>query len=139
VSQTWFRREVVDGADRVLRTFSYFMRDVNCIRKFFRKRFRYEAATWPRWRDVLANDDDGEEVTEIQAEQEQQDAEGAAGEGSRQEVPGVAGGKSERKAKAVEKNGRLRLDLEVEASGFGGALQQELEEVTWYSSGVRFS
>ena len=68
---------------------------MKCIRKFFRKRFRYEAASWPTWRDVIEQ----EEEDELHAESSDQ------------------GGT------------RLRLDLEVEASGFGGAMQRELEDV----------
>jgi RIO kinase 2 len=88
---------------------SFFNRDVNCIRKFFRKRFRYEAASWPTWRDVLSIDEEEED--------EEEGAEGAEGE----DTPKRETGK--------------RLDLEVEASGFGQAMQRELEDVSlvWVS------
>lgn len=33
---------------------SFFNRDVNCIRRFFRRRFHFEGTTWPLWKDVLA-------------------------------------------------------------------------------------
>ena len=68
---------------------------MKCVRKFFRKRFRYEAANWPTWRDVIAQEKEDEMLAETSDQ----------------------GGK------------RLRLDLEVEASGFGGAMQRELEDV----------
>ena len=31
----------------------YFNRDVECIRRFFRRRFRYESALYPRFKTVL--------------------------------------------------------------------------------------
>ncbi|KZT05936.1 RIO1-domain-containing protein [Laetiporus sulphureus 93-53] len=37
----------------------YFNRDVECIRKFFRKRFRYESKLYPRF-SSMRNDEDGE-------------------------------------------------------------------------------
>jgi RIO kinase 2 len=86
---------------------SFFNRDVNCVRKFFRKRFRYEAASWPTWRDVLTIDEEDEEEE------------------------GVEGDKVEEGEDAKPKTGR-RLDLEVEASGFGSAMQTELEDVSLF-------
>lgn len=39
----------------------YFNRDVECIRTFFRRRFQYESALYPRFRKVLAEDsEDGD-------------------------------------------------------------------------------
>jgi RIO kinase 2 len=86
---------------------SFFNRDVNCVRKFFRKRFRYEAASWPTWRDVLTIDEEDEEEE------------------------GAEGNKVEEGEDAKPKTGR-RLDLEVEASGFGSAMQTELEDVSLF-------
>ena len=73
---------------------SFFNRDVNCVRKFFRKRFRYEGMSWPTWRDVLAQEDEDEAESSSTGEK------------------------------------RVRLDLEVDASGFNRALQRELEDVS---------
>jgi len=38
----------------------YFNRDVECIRRFFRRRFRYESALYPRFRKTLAETPDGD-------------------------------------------------------------------------------
>ncbi|WVQ70804.1 hypothetical protein IAR50_000326 [Cryptococcus sp. DSM 104548] len=84
----------------------FFQRDVNCVRRFFKRRFRYEALSWPTWKDVLEAEDEAEEP---------QPAEGEA-EGN------VKGQTSGSKVK------RVRIDLEVEASGFGRAMQRELED-----------
>ncbi|OCF35915.1 atypical/RIO/RIO2 protein kinase [Kwoniella heveanensis BCC8398] len=94
----------------------FFNRDVNCIRRFFRRRFRYEAASWPTWKDVL----EGDEEVEGDLGTVQEKDEGAE---DGQEVP------RENKAEsstAAQK--RLRIDLEVEASGFGRNMQRELED-----------
>jgi RIO kinase 2 len=119
---------------------SYFMRDVNCIRKFFRKRFRYEAESWPRWRDVLAGEDEEEEEEEQEGGAKEEVESGQTGEGSSGvEQDGELKGNEAQveEGKGGESKGnkkrRIRLDLEVEASGFGGALQDELEEVSWHS------
>lgn len=37
---------------------SFFDRDVECIRRFFRRKYRYEGESWPTWKDVV--DDEGE-------------------------------------------------------------------------------
>ncbi|TRM66153.1 RIO1 family-domain-containing protein [Schizophyllum amplum] len=37
----------------------YFNRDVECIRTFFRRRFRYESALYPRFKTTLAKDGEG--------------------------------------------------------------------------------
>lgn len=71
---------------------SFFNRDVNCIRRFFRRRFHFEGTSWPLWKDVLA---------EIK-----------------------------------ESSERPRIDLEVEASGFGLELQQQLEDVSCWLIGA---
>ncbi|KAJ3985672.1 RIO1 family-domain-containing protein [Lentinula detonsa] len=39
----------------------YFNRDVECIKTFFRRRFRYESALYPKFRRVLANEEGGED------------------------------------------------------------------------------
>lgn len=86
-------------------TDSFFNRDVNCIRRFFRRRFRYEATSWPTWKDVL--------------EIETGNAESAIQEKSNDDLTDLP-----------ETQKRVRIDLEVEASGFGRALQRELEDVS---------
>lgn len=54
----------------------YFERDVECIKTYFARRFRFEADEWPRWEDV-------------------------------------------------KREGKL--DFEVQASGYGGKLEREME------------
>ncbi|OWT36384.1 RIO kinase 2 [Cryptococcus neoformans] len=81
----------------------FFSRDVNCIRRFFRRRFRYEATSWPTWKNVL--------------EIETGNAENA-----------VQGGVNDGQTDLPVAQNRVRIDLEVEASGFGRALQRELED-----------
>lgn len=34
------------------------------MRKFFRKRFRYEGASWPTWRDVVAQEEEDDAEAE---------------------------------------------------------------------------
>ena len=40
--------------------YSYFNRDVQCIRTFFRRRFNYESALYPRFRSTLKEGPDDE-------------------------------------------------------------------------------
>ena len=89
---------------------SFFNRDVEGVKRFFKRRFRYEPESWPTWADVLAGDDD--EEYEVEADQEAGDDADAK--------------KSETKGEGKK---RLRLDLEVEASGWKGDMQKQLEEV----------
>src|SRR6266702_247923 len=63
--------------------FRYFNRDVECIRAFFRRRFKYESAIYPRFKGTIGD-----------------------------------GGKEE-----------FRLDVVVEASGFGRREMKVLEQV----------
>jgi RIO-like serine/threonine protein kinase len=42
----------------------YFNRDVECIRTFFRRRFRYESALYPRFRTTL-DEDTGEKSFQL--------------------------------------------------------------------------
>ena len=70
------------GLNRLVR-FRYFNRDVECIRTFFRRRFKYESAIYPRFK-------------------------GSIGEGGKDE---------------------FRLDVVVEASGFGRREMKVLEQV----------
>jgi hypothetical protein len=76
------------GLNRLVR-FRYFNRDVECIRAFFRRRFKYESAIYPRFK-------------------------GTIGEGGKDE---------------------FRLDVVVEASGFGRREMKVLEQV-WTPLGV---
>ncbi|KAJ4489323.1 atypical/RIO/RIO2 protein kinase [Lentinula edodes] len=39
----------------------YFNRDVECIKTFFRRRFKYESALYPKFRRTLANEEGGED------------------------------------------------------------------------------
>ncbi|KAJ3767003.1 RIO1 family-domain-containing protein [Lentinula raphanica] len=39
----------------------YFNRDVECIKTFFRRRFRYESALYPKFRRILTNEEEGED------------------------------------------------------------------------------
>lgn len=113
---------------------SFFNRDVNCIRKFFRKRFRYEARSWPTWKDVVAEDEDEEEeVGEAEASGSTSQIEGEASSSEHVKAEPGAG------ALGSEKKGRKRLDLEVEASGFGRTMQRELEDVSHHHLTLSFN
>ncbi|TXT05959.1 hypothetical protein VHUM_03720 [Vanrija humicola] len=113
----------------------FFNRDVNCIRRFFRKRFRFEGATWPVWKDVLAEEEAYEaqerrlkekaKRAEVKAEGEAEE-EQAATKNTEPEAEVVAG--AEEAAEDEEPELRVRLDLLVEASGFGRQMQRELED-----------
>ncbi|WVN89778.1 uncharacterized protein L203_105008 [Cryptococcus depauperatus CBS 7841] len=81
----------------------FFNRDVNCVRRFFKRRFRYEGASWPMWRDVVGVEEP-EKPLKLQAVS--------------------SAGENELYKTELQ---RLRIDLEVEASGFGRAVQEELE------------
>lgn len=104
---------------------------MNCIRKFFRKRFRYESRSWPTWKDLL------EEEEEFLAEEAKLAAQSSKAEGGDEageeglSVSHADKGQEENVAETSENGAkrRLRLDLEVEASGFGRAMQRELEDV----------
>jgi RIO-like serine/threonine protein kinase len=67
--------------DAMSLTSSFFNRDVNCIRKFFRKRYRYEAATWPTWKDVLEEEAEEEAQEQEPGESGESEPGAAAGEG----------------------------------------------------------
>ncbi|WVQ95357.1 hypothetical protein IAU59_002454 [Kwoniella sp. CBS 9459] len=94
----------------------FFNRDVNCVRRFFRRRFRYEGASWPTWKDVLEGDEEVEgDLGTVKEEDEDAAEEGEAAQENKAES-----------STAAQK--RLRIDLEVEASGFGRNMQRELED-----------
>ncbi|KAK8850692.1 hypothetical protein IAR55_004612 [Kwoniella newhampshirensis] len=91
----------------------FFNRDVNCIRRFFKRRFRYEGLTWPTWKDVLEDEDEVAKTERVVTE------EGEEGQTENTEEQAES-------STAAEK--RIRIDLEVEASGFGRIMQRELED-----------
>lgn len=113
------------GARLIGRGGSYFNRDVSSIRKFFRKRFRYESEEFPTWRTVLAEmaavaGSSGAAVVEEKEGERERDENGKRRKRSKKEM-------------LIEeaRRGRWpRLDLLVEASGFGRGMQEELEEVS---------
>ncbi|KAL7423032.1 Serine/threonine-protein kinase rio2 [Cryptotrichosporon argae] len=112
----------------------FFNRDVNCIRKFFRKRFRFEAASWPVWNDVIENDDADDDVVAVAEGEASNEGEGGHGdvEAASSSAPSLPDGTLAAPAPdagaSPKRVHRLRLDLEVEASGFGRAMQRELED-----------
>ena len=85
------------------------------MKRFFKRRFRYEPETWPTWQDVLDGEEDVEEEEGGQDTAEKVEGAAESGEGSKP---------------AVVKKKRLRLDEEVEASGWKLEMQQQLEEVS---------
>lgn len=89
---------------------SFFDRDVEGIKRFFKRRFRYEPDSWPTWQDVLAGEEEEDD--------EQQEGEIADGETEKQG-----------ETKKIEGKKRVRLDEAVEASGWKRDMQQQLEEV----------
>jgi RIO kinase 2 len=108
--------------------FSFFDRDVKCIRKFFKKRFRFESREWPTFQSVMA------EEAEFAAEEKRYLAEKKAAEELAAEQAESAEGDAPVAEKAeVEEPSRptrIRLDKEVEASGFARHMQKELEDVS---------
>lgn len=103
------------------------------MRRFFRKRFRFEGLTWPVWKDVLAetemeeevasdegSDEESEEVEETQVV----DEEGETSKGVKFAAEAVE------ETETQTPPAPLRLDLVVEASGFGRQMQRELEDVS---------
>lgn len=97
---------------------------MECVKRFFRRRFRYEAATWPRWKDVLAgpdDDDEDEDEDEVDETEKAEDVEKAgSGDGAEEEAA----------PRRVISKKRVRLDEEVEASGWKRDMQQQLEQVS---------
>jgi hypothetical protein len=56
-SATRVRTPHTDEVTRV--GFRYFNRDVECIRAFFRRRFRYESAIYPKFKSAVGDGSDG--------------------------------------------------------------------------------
>jgi RIO kinase 2 len=75
--------------------------------------------SWPTWKDVLTIDEEDEE---------DEAAEGAETKETGKETK-VQFEETEEEERSAPKTGR-RLDLEVEASGFGREMQRELEDVS---------
>ncbi|WVQ86264.1 hypothetical protein IAT38_008432 [Cryptococcus sp. DSM 104549] len=102
----------------------FFKRDVNCVRRFFKRRFRYEGASWPTWKDVLEMEQPEQQLQlpSVAEGDEDEESEETGEEGEPKGESSTANAEEEK----VEK--RVRIDLEVEASGFGRALQRELED-----------
>jgi len=96
---------------------SFFERDVDCVRRFFRRRFRYESDECPTFRQTmtdLADELAGRAEPESGLDPELDDDE-----------------VFERSEKTVlARRGRVRLDELVEASGFARNMWQDLEEVS---------
>lgn len=108
---------------------SFFNRDVNCIRRFFSRRFGFVGTVWPTWKDVIEEEELVEEEAKEGDEGEGEDATETAEVGDDEDE---GEGSSSAPLVVQERSGkRLRLDLEVEASGFGRALQRELEDVSY--------
>ncbi|ORX40854.1 RIO1 family-domain-containing protein [Kockovaella imperatae] len=78
----------------------FFDRDVEGIKRFFKRRFRFEPSSWPRWKDVLAGPDLSE----------------------------TGGADTEQKAESSQMALYPRLDEQVEASGWNSKGSQQLEE-----------
>jgi RIO kinase 2 len=129
----------------------FFNRDVNCIRRFFRKRFRFEGTTWPVWADVVSEWDEYEKRKQATAK-DGEGEEGAAAEGEEGEEqdeagtePPVAAAIDSETAETEEAGDNddftddppfLRLDLEVEATGFNRDMQRQLEDVSSFDKSI---
>jgi len=101
-----------------LRVSSYFDRDVECVRRFFRKRFRYHSDEFPRFQDI---------VPEYARKQTK--------------LPkNVPSAEPTEEAETIPQNGDVRLDLLAKASGFGGSKQdRELEQVSIIDRSHKFA
>jgi hypothetical protein len=105
------------GIDEEIVTDSFFDRDVACVRRFFRNRFRYESDDWPTFRQTLAD------LAEERAGRADPES-GLDADLDDDEV-------FERSEKNVmARKGLVRLDEIVEASGFARNMWKDLEEVS---------
>ncbi|TKY90238.1 hypothetical protein EX895_000236 [Sporisorium graminicola] len=94
----------------------YFDRDVECVRRFFRKRFRYISDEFPRFQDVVP--EHARKQTKLPKTTTDAEAVDEANT-------------------TTSESGDVRLDLLAKASGFGGSKQdRELEQ---YMSSLRLS
>lgn len=106
----------------------YFDRDVECVRRFFRKRFRFVSEEFPKFRDAVPIDR-AERRARRAAEKGAGAGANAKGEGAEEEE--AQGGLRQ----LTEEDGlgeELDLDIKAEASGFGtkSQRQKQLEEVS---------
>ena len=98
------------------RSGSYFDRDVECVRRFFRKRFRFFSSEYPRFRDVVPLD------RALQRAKRQRRKEAK----ERGETVLLEEGEEEEE----QEEGVLELDVLTNASGLGGGKKGELELVS---------
>lgn len=96
--------------------YSYFDRDVECVRSFFNKRFRFQSDRFPRFRDIVP--EDRQQMREIRAKRRARKAK-EVGDGEYVE------------SLEDEKLG-LELDVLGDASGLGSVKKQvtALEQVS---------
>lgn len=92
----------------------FFDRDVNSIRKFFRKRFRFESEEYPEYSKIM------KEIAEVDATSNVTLSKSALETQARLEGNALD-----------DRPKRFHLDQLVEASGFSRKLQEELEGVSW--------
>ncbi|GHJ87493.1 hypothetical protein NliqN6_3895 [Naganishia liquefaciens] len=94
---------------------SFFDRDVQCIRRFFRRRFRYESDDYPTFQETMR------ELKEMREEAEQ------ANELFDEDGVSYEDLSPRKRRELLALKGLVRIDELVEASGFGRQLQEELE------------
>lgn len=103
---------------------SFFDRDVQCIRRFFRRRFRLETEDYPTFRSTLSD----------LADERSGKSEPESGLESGLDTDyedGILVWSEERRMKArMARRGEVRLDEMVEASGFGKDMWKDLEMVS---------
>ena len=121
----------------------FFNRDVQCVRRFFRKRFRYISDDYPKFRDVVPVD--RERRRQAAAEALRQKGKVLSAQDEDAQIRGVEKQLSsvhhqpdvEGEQGAEEGEGEeLALDALVKASGFGagGRMERQLEEVSCVSA-----
>ncbi|SOV05507.1 related to RIO2 protein [Ustilago sp. UG-2017a] len=93
----------------------YFDRDVECVRRFFRKRFRYHSDEYPRFQDVVP--EHARKQTKLP-----------------KTAPDAQNGEQ---ASPAPESGHVRLDLLAKASGFSGT--KEDRELEQFMSALRLS
>ncbi|KAJ9105634.1 hypothetical protein QFC20_004314 [Naganishia adeliensis] len=94
---------------------SFFQRDVECVRRFFRRRFRFESDDYPTFQETMRDLKQMQQEAEMAEELVDEDGVNYSDLSPRQ-----------RRALLARK-GLVRIDELVEASGFGRQLQEELE------------
>ncbi|KAF8609451.1 RIO1-domain-containing protein [Ceratobasidium sp. AG-I] len=88
----------------------YFNRDVECIRRFFRRRFNYESAVYPRFSKAVATESEDE------------------GHGFRLDVVVAASGFGGKETKVLEEYLESRLQEDGSGSGDSGDSDEETED-----------